>query len=213
MNTALKLAKAISSLKTKPMSISGITAHRFINKVGATGGMETRYQRQNNREDGRNFRDDFETSVRPKSRDRGSTLRLVRVQNTTSRPAHLQEKPPRRGGRGGLAGVVSIDGIPDDGVEVCVVLTGGTAQIGLELLGPEGRIGEAERDIIFAGRLAPLAPPGTDLNTTGINPVVGLGVAVLGGIEQDIDGSFERQGLELALKTRPFAWLCVRLQA
>jgi hypothetical protein len=49
--------------------------------------------------------------------------------------------------------------VPDDGVDAVIVLAGGAAKIGVELLGAESGIGQAQRDIVFAGGLALLVQP------------------------------------------------------
>jgi hypothetical protein len=78
--------------------------------------------------------------------------------------------------------------IPDDGVDVFVVLTGGAAEVGIKLLGAEGWIREAQRDVILAGRLSLLGPTGADFDGLAVDPIVGLGVAALGRVERDVDG-------------------------
>src|ERR1700733_4350391 len=102
-----------------------------------------------------------------------------------------------RAGCGAEALATSISRIPDHGIEILVILAGSPAEIGVEILEPKSRIGQAQRNVILARSLTRPVPSSTDPDATGIHPVIRLGVAALGRIEQDIDRCFERQRLEL----------------
>jgi hypothetical protein len=100
--------------------------------------------------------------------------------------------------------MASTSRIPDYGVEIFVILAAGTAEIGVELLGPEGWIGQAQRDVVFARGFALFAPSRANFSASGIHPMVGLDAAALGGIEQDIDRGNERKRPQLTFEIAIF---------
>src|SRR5258708_10459584 len=104
---------------------------------------------------------------------------------------------PAPGGTG--AGGPSIGRVPDDGEGVVIVLAGGAAEIGVELPRPELGRGEAQRDVFLAGGLALPHPTGTDLDTLGQHPEVGLAVGALGCVWHEVDIGADAEGPELAL--------------
>ena len=59
---------------------------------------------------------------------------------------------------------MSIGRIPDDSVDVGVILASGLAEIGEELAATEGGIGKTEADIILAGAFCGFDPAGADFD-------------------------------------------------
>jgi hypothetical protein len=143
---------------------------------------------------------------------RGPDRREKRVAHSSRRHVCIREfekqrspRTPKRA-RGPAVQADLVDRIPDDGEHIVVVLAGGAAKIGVELLGSESRIGEAERHVIFARSLALLDPAGADLDGLAIDAIVRLRVAALARIEQDVDGSAERSVLSWPLKLPSFCF-------
>jgi hypothetical protein len=113
-----------------------------------------------------------------------------------------REKP--RALRRGARFARLIDGIPDDGEHILVVLAGRAPEIGVELFRSECRIGEAHAHILLAGSFAGLGPARADLDGLAVDAIVRLRPAVLGRIGQDVDGGAEGKRLELALVAAVF---------
>ena len=62
--------------------------------------------------------------------------------------------------------------IPDQGVEIVIVLTSGTTQIGVEFAWAKFGGGKRKAHIFLMRTFAFLCPAGTNLNALGENPVV-----------------------------------------
>src|SRR3546814_8138729 len=71
---------------------------------------------------------------------------------------------PARGSSG------SVGGVPDDGEGVLVILSGGAAEIGVDLAWSELGCRHAQRHIVLAGAFAGPDPAAADLRARAIDP-------------------------------------------
>ena len=77
--------------------------------------------------------------------------------------------------------------IPDQSVEIVVILTGGAPQIGIEFARAKFRSGKGEAHIFLVRAFTFLGPACPNLDALGENAVVRLGLCRLIGIGQDFD--------------------------
>src|SRR3546814_1834334 len=79
----------------------------------------------------------------------------------------------------------SVGRIPDQGIDIVIVLLGGAAEIDVDAARPEFRRGDGERDIILARTFAGPDPARAEFNRPGEHPVIGLVRRGFGAVGDD----------------------------
>src|SRR5688572_26968461 len=104
--------------------------------------------------------------------------RLMACRRGCARPEAVLVEPtdvlPTPPVRPGGVGRVSVGGVPDHREGVVVVLTGGPAEIGVELARPELGCRQAQAHVFLARALAGFDPGCADLDALGQHPEVRL---------------------------------------
>src|SRR3546814_9407104 len=94
----------------------------------------------------------------------------------------------------------SICRIPQQRIDVGIVLPGRPAKIGIDAPRPELRRFEGQRDIEFARRLAATEPPRAAFDAARPEAIIGLHLAVLARGGADVAGDADRDRRELTTK-------------
>src|SRR3546814_17776871 len=101
----------------------------------------------------------------------GGERSLPRFAKSLGNGRRTPRKPPRRLGMG--ASARSVGRIPDQGIDIVIVLLGGAAEIDVDAARPEFRRGDGARDIILARTFAGPDPARAAFTRTGAPPVMG----------------------------------------
>src|SRR3546814_11603121 len=101
----------------------------------------------------------------------GGERSLPRFAKSLGNGRRTPRKPPRRLGMG--ASARSVGRIPDQGIDIVIVLLGGAAEIDVDAARPEFRSGAGERDLLIARTCAGPAPARAEFTRPGEHTVIG----------------------------------------